>query len=106
MKSVAEALQAVLARVPRTAIEHVAPVAARGRVLAADIVAGRPLPGFDNSAMDGYAARSSELPATLPVAGVVGAGEVAPAVLANHALRIFTGAPVPAELDTVVMQED
>ena len=71
------------------------------------MVAGRPLPGFDNSAMDGYAARSADLPATLPVAGAIAAGQLDPPALpAGAALRILTGAPMPPGADTVVIQED
>jgi molybdopterin molybdotransferase len=104
---VSEALCAVLERVPRLDAETIALDDACGRVLAADVIAARALPGFDNSAMDGYAARSAELPATLPVAGVVAAGELrAEPVPRGAAVRIFTGAPLPAELDTVVIQED
>jgi molybdopterin molybdotransferase len=105
--SVADAMRTVLARVPRLASASVDLVDARGRVLAQDIVAHRALPAFDNSAMDGYAARSAELPATLRIAGVVAAGEPPPAHVPPHAaVRIFTGAPMPADLDAVVMQED
>jgi len=105
--SVADALRAVLERVPRLPAEAVALDDACGRVLAADVVAGRALPGFDNSAMDGYAARSADLPATLPIAGVVGAGDVRrEPVPAGSAVRIFTGAPLPDGCDTVVIQED
>jgi molybdopterin molybdotransferase len=97
----------VLQRVPRLAPEQVAIAAAAGRVLAVDIIAGRALPGFDNSAMDGYAARAADLPGSLPVAGVVAAGELdLPALAAHTALRIFTGAPMPPGADTVVLQED
>jgi len=106
MLSVADALRAVLGRVPRLPAQPVPLDEARGRVLAVDIVATRALPGFDNSAMDGYAARSSELPATLPIGGVVAAGQPHDEPVPQHsALRIFTGAPLPADLDTVVMQE-
>jgi molybdopterin molybdotransferase len=105
--SVAEAVRAVIERVPRLAAEHVPLDRARGRVLASDIVATRPLPGFDNSAMDGYAARASDLPATLPIAGVVAAGQLdVPVLPPRAALRIFTGAPMPPGADTVVIQED
>ncbi len=102
-----EAIRAVLERVPRLPAETVALDDACGRVLAADVIAGRALPGFDNSAMDGYAARAAELPAALPIAGVVAAGapRAAP-VPPGAAVRIFTGAPLPPELDTVVIQED
>jgi len=107
MLSVAEAVRAVIERVPRLASELVPIERAAGRILAADVVATRALPGFDNSAMDGYAARAADLPATLPVVGVVAAGELAvPALAAGTALRIFTGAPMPAGADTVVIQED
>jgi molybdopterin molybdotransferase len=100
-------MRAVLERVPRLPAETVALDDACGRVLAADVIAARALPGFDNSAMDGYAARAAELPGTLPIAGVVAAG--APRgepVPPGAAVRIFTGAPLPPELDTVVIQED
>ncbi|TMQ09920.1 MAG: molybdopterin molybdotransferase MoeA [Deltaproteobacteria bacterium] len=100
-------MRAVIARVPRLATECVAIDRAAGRVLAADVIAARALPGFDNSAMDGYAARSADLPATVPVAGVIAAGQLdVPALAPGTALRIFTGAPMPAGADTVVIQED
>jgi molybdopterin molybdotransferase len=81
--------------------------AARGRILAETIHAKRALPGFDNSAMDGYALRSSDAPGTLAIAGVVAAGEpFEGSVPAGSCVRIFTGAPVPADCDAVVIQED
>jgi molybdopterin molybdotransferase len=97
----------VIDRVPRLASERVPLDQAAGRVLAEDIVARRALPGFDNSAMDGYAARSADLPGVLPVAGVVAAGQlhIDPAP-ERAAVRIFTGAPMPRGADTVVIQED
>jgi molybdopterin molybdotransferase len=105
--SVADAARAVIERVPRLAAEQVPLDAACGRVLAADIVAARALPGFDNSAMDGYAARSADLPGALPVAGVVAAGQLhIDPVPERAAVRIFTGAPMPRGADTVVIQED
>jgi molybdopterin molybdotransferase len=107
MLSVADAARAVIERVPRLGSERVPLEQAVGRILAHDIVAERALPGFDNSAMDGYAARSVDLPGRLPVAGVVAAGELAvPALPDRAALRIFTGAPMPPGADTVVIQED
>lgn len=92
---------------PRLASEQVALDDAVGRVLAKDIVAERALPGFDNSAMDGYAVRATDLPGTLAVAGVVAAGQldIAP-VPVGAAVRIFTGAPMPPGADVVVLQED
>jgi molybdopterin molybdotransferase len=107
MQSVEAAQRAVAARIERLAGRRVPLADARGRVLASDVVAARALPSFDNSAMDGYAARSAELPATLPVAGTAAAGHViTEPVPPGVAIRIFTGAPVPAGLDTVVIQED
>ena len=107
MQSVEAAAKAVAARIERLGTERVALAEAGGRVLADDIVAARALPIFDNSAMDGYAARSAELPATLPVVGLVAAGQVmTDEVPPGVAIRILTGAPMPAGLDTVVIQED
>ena len=69
-------------------------------------MATRSLPGFDNSAMDGYAVRAAELPASLPVYGTVAAGQaLGDPIPARVAVRIFTGAPLPKELDAVVIQE-
>lgn len=100
-------MRAVLERVPRLGVETVALGDAAGRVLAEDVIAARALPGFDNSAMDGYAARAAELPGTLPIAGVVAAGELrTDPVPPGMVMRIFTGAPLPPELDTVVIQEE
>lgn len=68
-----------------------------------------PLPGFDNSAMDGYAVRAkdSRTPQPLQVIGAIAAGDMAGIPLAPHtAIRIFTGAPMPAGADAVIMQED
>jgi molybdopterin molybdotransferase len=91
--------------------ETVSLMEADGRVLAADIVAPIDLPPFDNSAVDGYAVRFRDLAAegdtVLPLAGRVAAGaslDGGPA--AGRAVRIFTGAPMPAGFDTVFMQED
>lgn len=84
---------------------------ARGRVLVADIVAPVDLPPFDNSAVDGYAVRQADLATDgdtrLVIAGRLTAGRAADvAVKAGEAVRIFTGAPMPAGADTVFMQED
>ncbi|MEZ0274448.1 MAG: molybdopterin molybdotransferase MoeA, partial [Roseimicrobium sp.] len=68
-----------------------------------------PLPGFDNSAMDGYAVRAEDTHSTdsLRVIGTIAAGDVATTELEPHtAIRIFTGAPMPAGADAVIMQED
>jgi molybdopterin molybdotransferase len=107
VRSVDDAARTVLSCVTPLAVEYVALAVARGRVLASDVIAARALPGFDNSAMDGYAARAVELPASLPVVATVAAGAVPLlAVPAGAAVRIFTGAPLPPGLDTVVLQED
>jgi molybdopterin molybdotransferase len=107
MESVEAAAKAVAARIERLGTERVPLGDAGGRTLADAVVAARALPSFDNSAMDGYATRSAELPATLPVVGLVAAGQVmSDAVPPGVAIRILTGAPVPAGLDTVVIQED
>ncbi|HEY1556023.1 MAG TPA: gephyrin-like molybdotransferase Glp [Kofleriaceae bacterium] len=107
MLSVEDAARAVATRIEPLAAERVPLREARDRVLADDVHAARALPIFDNSAMDGYAARSAELPATLPVVGLVAAGQVMTAQVPPHvAIRILTGAPLPTGLDTVVIQED
>ncbi len=86
--------------------ERVALDEAAGRISAAIVIAERPLPGFDNSAMDGFAARSADLPATLPVAAHVAAGQMPAPLQPGTAARIMTGAPLPPGADTVVMFED
>jgi molybdopterin molybdotransferase len=85
--------------------------AARGRVLAVDVIAPIDLPPFDNSAVDGYAVRHADLRAdaetSLNVVDRLTAGRPAEQQLgAAEAVQIFTGAPMPAGADTVFMQED
>ncbi len=108
---VEEALRraAALAR-PVAGTETLALERCHGRVLARALRNTKPLPLFDNSAMDGYALRLSDLPGegpwTLPIAGRIAAGEGPDAPWPPAcALRILTGAPVPADCDAVVMQE-
>lgn len=87
---------------------------ALGRVLASDVVAPGPLPRFRNSQMDGFAVRAADVasagpgaPVTLPVVGDVAAAPGEPAPLEpGTAVRIMTGAPVPAGADAVVPVED
>lgn len=87
---------------------------ARGLHLAEDVVAGAPLQGFDNSAMDGYAVRAADLaaarpeaPVSLALAGESRAGHPATtAVGPGEAIAISTGAMLPAGADTVVRVED
>src|SRR5436190_2944363 len=107
MLSVEEASKTVAARIARLPLERVPLREARSRILAENIVATRFLPSFDNSAMDGFAVRSSELPATLPIVAKVAAGQVLTDVIPERvAIRIMTGAAIPQGLDTVVIQED
>lgn len=83
-----------------------------GRVVARDISAPRPMPFFDQSAMDGFAVCSDDLagagPWRLVLAGTVAAGDrrIGDPWAHGAAQRIFTGAPVPAGADAVVMLED
>lgn len=106
MISVDEARTLVLALAHPPQAEEIAVQDALGRALAAPAVARLTQPPFDAAAMDGYALRSAELPGPLTVigtaaAGVPYAGETPP----GSAIRIFTGAAVPAGYDRVVMQE-
>lgn len=82
---------------------------ALGRVLAADVHSPVNLPAWDNSAMDGYALRAADLPLAggyLSVVGRIAAGDAdSSPLLAQQAVRIFTGAPLPPGADTVVPQE-
>lgn len=84
--------------------------AAHGRILAAPVIARHSSPAFPASAMDGYAVREADLadgPTALRVVGESFAGDVQPTgPLEPHGcVRIFTGAPLPAGADRVVMQE-
>jgi molybdopterin molybdotransferase len=112
MMSVDEAVGIIAARVGAVRdIETVALRDADGRILARDIAASLPLPPFTNSAVDGYAVQSRDLPAAaeaaFPVTGRIQAGASASeAIKPGHATRIFTGAPMPDGADTVFMQED
>jgi molybdopterin molybdotransferase len=112
MMSVDEAVAIIAARV--SAVDEIQTVpleSADGRILAGDLSASLALPPFTNSAVDGYAVRNDDLPqreeASFPVSGRIQAGASAPApVKPGHAVRIFTGAPMPEGADTVFMQED
>src|SRR5437868_7885031 len=110
MISVEEALARLLAPLVALPPEQVSVGDAVGRVLAEDVAARRTQPPFAVSAMDGYAVRAddvakvpasllivAEIPAGAGYGGTIGAGEAA---------RIFTGAPLPAGADAIVIQED
>jgi molybdopterin molybdotransferase len=96
---------------PSTA-ERVPLAKAMGRVLAEAVMASRDQPPFNASAMDGYAVRRESLKPkakqiTLHVVGESAAGRSYPGKVAvGEAVRIFTGAPVPADCDAVVIQEN
>ena len=91
-----------------TDVETVPLLAANGRVLAQDIVAPIDVPGFDNSAMDGYALNIADFaapPSDFLISQRIAAGEVGTSLAAGEAARIFTGAPIPAGANAVAMQE-
>ncbi|SFK31305.1 molybdopterin molybdochelatase [Geodermatophilus ruber] len=109
MRTVEEHQAVVAALLPALPAEEVALGAAHNRVLARDVTAQVALPGFDNSAMDGYAARWSEItgtPVRLPVADDIPAGRTDVRPLAPGTVqRIMTGAPLPPGADVVVPVE-
>jgi len=106
----------------RLMLEHIAPLPATrrplrealDRVLAEDVASPIDLPAWDNSAMDGYAARAADVERagpdrkiTLTVIEAVAAGQFPTKPIGpGQVTRIFTGAPLPAGADTVVRQED
>ncbi|HEY5632777.1 MAG TPA: gephyrin-like molybdotransferase Glp [Burkholderiaceae bacterium] len=95
---------------PVQAVERVAIRAALGRVLAADVVSPIDVPAHDNSAMDGFAVRWRDLEeggeTSMRVAGTAFAGKPFTGALASgEAVRVMTGAVMPADCDTVVVQE-
>ena len=110
--SIAEALARIAGHVtPVKDVKRVPLTKALGRVLAAPVRAQSDMPRFDHAAMDGYALRRADLagsgPWRLPVAMRRAAGEPGERGLApGSAGRIFTGAPMPAGADCVVMQEN
>lgn len=93
---------------PVREVESVDTMLASGRVLAVTLNSSISQPPMDNSAMDGYALRAADVPVAgtrLAVSQRIPAGSVGHALLPGTAARIFTGAPLPAGADTVVMQE-
>ena len=110
MLSVEEALARIIADVTPTVVDTIPIERAAGRVLAEPLTARITQPPFDASAMDGYAVRAADvakLPAKLRIIGQAAAGhpfdgEVRP----GEAVRIFTGAPVPAGANAIVIQEN
>jgi molybdopterin molybdotransferase len=114
MLELESALRQILDLIPASAPEMTALAKSHGRFLAAEMPSPVDLPGFDNSAMDGYAVRSAEVstadantPVTLKLLGRVAAGEIYEGeVSAGGCVRLFTGSPLPRGADAVVMQED
>ncbi|MGH6718197.1 MAG: molybdopterin molybdenumtransferase MoeA, partial [Alphaproteobacteria bacterium] len=108
--AVDEAVRRVVGACRPVPSEQVALADAHGRALAEDVVARVTKPPFDGSAMDGYAVRAADLataPARLKVIGTSHAGGAFPGrVGAGEAVRIFTGAPMPAGADAVLIQEN
>jgi molybdopterin molybdotransferase len=105
-----EALARILAAMPATLKTETCDLwTASDRVIASDVYATVPLPRFDNSSMDGYAVRAAEAieGARLTVRKIQAAGPAAGhELMPGEAIRIFTGAPIPAGADAVVMQEE
>jgi molybdopterin molybdotransferase len=107
------ALARILAAVAPLPPEPVAVPDGAGRVLAEDVPAPFDLPGFDNSAMDGFAARAADVrgatrgaPAVLTVVADVPAGSTDPGAIGpGEAAKVMTGAPVPAGADSVIRVE-
>jgi molybdopterin molybdotransferase len=109
MIPVAEALARCLDQVAVISTETVATVNANRRVLRQDAIAPRDHPPFAASIMDGYACQNSDAVsgATLRIMGEAAAGHPWEGTISQgEALRIFTGAPMPAGADRVIIQED
>lgn len=99
-----------IARARALPAQSVATVAAAGRILANDVIAPNDVPGFANSAMDGFALRGADLPHTgeksfALIGEIFAGGDELPGVAKDTCVRITTGAPLPAGADTVVMKE-
>ncbi|MGH2428834.1 MAG: molybdopterin molybdotransferase MoeA [Candidatus Limnocylindria bacterium] len=107
MLSLEEARDRLLAGIRLTDPERLTLHQAAGRVPAASsVTAAHDVPGFDNSAMDGYAVRAADCPGRLRVLGESRAGAgTSPEVESGTAIRIMTGAPMPAGADAVVPVE-
>ena len=110
LKALDDALLELLARaLPLSSSEQVSTFDADGRVLAEDVVAMLQVPPNDNSSMDGYALRCADVPVAgtlLPLTQRIAAGASGQPLQPRSVARIFTGAPIPAGADAVVMQED
>lgn len=113
MLSLEQAVEHVLKAMPSPVAETVSLADALGRFAFEPLVAPIDLPRFDNSAMDGYAVRAADVsgahpdrPAALRLRGQVAAGSTfADTLAAGECVRLFTGSPLPAGADAVVMRE-
>ena len=107
-----EALARLLDQLPQQAASRTETVKlknALGRILAEEVVATIDVPPHANSAMDGYAVRATETStntSALPISQRIAAGQVGEFLESGSCARIFTGAPLPAGADAVVMQEN
>jgi molybdopterin molybdotransferase len=102
-----EAQARLIALAPRLPVEHRATAEALGHYLAAPLLAARTQPATALSAMDGYALRAADLPGPWTVIGESAAGHpFAGTVGTGQAVRISTGAALPAGADCVLLQED
>lgn len=110
LKSLDDAMAELLAQaIPLAGTDTVNTFDADGRVLAQSACSPLQVPPDDNSSMDGYAVRRADITAAgvdLPVSQRIAAGGCGTPLAAGTAARIFTGAPVPAGADAIVMQED
>jgi molybdopterin molybdotransferase len=110
LKSLDDALAELLqCAVPLDGAERVSTFDADCRVLAEDVVSALQVPPNDNSSMDGYALRCAdvgEAGVVLPLSQRIAAGSSGQPLQPGSVARIFTGAPIPARADAVVMQED
>src|SRR5258708_25869580 len=113
MISADQALQIVLENVAPLGVERIPILDALGRVVAENINSSRDIPGFDNSAMDGYAVRAADLakaseasPVKLVVVETVGAGQMPTRRLsAGQSVRTMTGAPIAEGADAIIRVE-
>ncbi len=103
-------VQLLGAAAPVAGTELVSTFDADGRVLAQDVVSALDVPGHDNTSMDGYAVRVTDLETAagdaLPVSQRIPAGHFGADLQPGTVARVFTGAPIPAGADAVVMQEE
>lgn len=110
----ADAFKMTMDSIPESRVEEVPLLNSRGRLLAADIIALEDLPPFQRSPLDGYALKASSTrggskakPITLDQIGSIAAGEsFLEEVQEGQAVRIMTGAPIPAGADCVIRQEN